>query len=227
MSTALRLVVFDVDGTLVDSQAHILAAMTAAFSTLGHPPPSREAVLSIVGLSLHRAMPVLAPDAADNVHLALERNYKQAYTDLRQGSGASVSSPLYPGTRHMLDALSAEPETLLGVATGKSARGLDALIAAHDLEGMFMTRQVADFHPSKPHPSMIHTAMTDAGVTPEQTVMIGDTTFDMHMAQAAGVPFLGVGWGYHPSTALTWAAQVLQQWSDLPAALDRIGRSAA
>jgi phosphoglycolate phosphatase len=106
------------------------------------------------------------------------------------------------------------------VATGKSQRGLDALIEGHDL-GMFVTRQVADHHPSKPHPSMILTAMSETGIPPADTVMIGDTTFDMDMGRAAGVTTIGVDWGYHPAAHLG-ADHMLAEFAALPDLLRRI-----
>ena len=127
----------------------------------------------------------------------------------------------------MLDQLGAIPENLLGVATGKSQRGLEALIADHGLEGMFITRQVADHHPSKPHPSMIETAMSEAGVDRANTVMIGDTSFDMDMAHAAGVNGIGVSWGYHPVSALSNASQIINSFEELPQALNTIWRADA
>lgn len=212
-----RLVIFDVDGTLVDSQADILAAMRRAFDAVGLPVPERAAVLGIVGLSLDVAMARLAP-GADNGRMV--QAYKDAYMSLRAQTGAAQSSPLYPGARATLERLQAMPEVLLGVATGKSKRGLDKLIEAHALEGVFVTQQVADFHPSKPHPSMIHQAMAEAGVLPAETAMIGDTSFDMEMAAAAGVHGLGVSWGYHPVSALGAARAVLDDFQAVEAALD-------
>lgn len=222
MSADLRLILFDVDGTLVDSQADIVASMGAAFDRVGLPAPERSAVLSIVGLSLPVAMATLAPDATRDAQAEMVESYKTAYADLRAAAGSERSSPLYPGARGMLHTLRAVPENLLGVATGKSQRGLDALMSGHDLAGVFVTRQCADHHPSKPHPSMILEAMAETGVTPAQTVMIGDTSFDMEMARAAGVYALGVSWGYHPVSRLTAAHHVLHRVEDVPEALDEI-----
>ncbi|GIT89194.1 HAD-IA family hydrolase [Roseobacter sp. OBYS 0001] len=222
MSTPLRLVIFDVDGTLVDSQGDILGAMRHAFGAVDLEVPSRDAVLGIVGLSLPVAMARLAPDAGPAVQDELVEGYKSAYVDMRAKVGAAQSSPLYPGARDSLEQLHAAPEVLLGVATGKSKRGLDSLIKAHDLGSFFVTQQVADFHPSKPHPSMILQAMADTGVDPENTVMIGDTSFDMEMAQSAGVRSIGVSWGYHPVSALTGAAEILTDFAALPTAISRL-----
>ncbi|MGA9413014.1 MAG: HAD-IA family hydrolase [Roseobacter sp.] len=224
MSKPLRLVIFDVDGTLVDSQADILGAMTRAFEAQYLEVPSRDQVLGIVGLSLPVAMAKLAPDAPHSVHSGLVEGYKSAYVEMRAKVGAAQSSPLYPGARDALEALHRIPDILMGVATGKSKRGLDKLVEAHDLKNFFITQQVADFHPSKPHPSMILQAMADAGVSPADTVMIGDTSFDMDMAAAAGVQCIGVSWGYHPVNALSGAGHILDDFSALTETLSTLWR---
>ncbi|MET0371820.1 MAG: HAD-IA family hydrolase [Sphingobium sp.] len=192
MTSALA--VFDCDGTLVDSQHSIVAAMTRAFEGAKLAPPERPAILSIVGLSLPHAMARLLPDAEADYHHHLAERYKRAFHALR-GDG-QVHEPLYPGIADLIADLDAAG-WLLGIATGKSDRGLDIVLRHHGLLPRFVTLQTADRHPSKPHPSMLHTAMAEAGATPEATVMIGDTLFDIDMARAAGVRAIGVGWGYH------------------------------
>ncbi len=221
MSTPLRLVLFDVDGTLVDSQGSIVGAMSAAFSEIGLTAPERSDILSIVGLSLDYAMAELAPEAPARVRDDLVEAYKSAYHAQRLRDGAA-HSPLYPGARDALDWLSGLPEVLLGVATGKSKRGLDALLDVHGLDNMFITRQVADHHPSKPHPSMVQTAMSETGMNPDETVVIGDTTYDIEMARAAGVPAIGVTWGYHAAETLSEARLLIDSFAELPRALEEI-----
>ncbi|MCA0873839.1 HAD-IA family hydrolase [Seohaeicola saemankumensis] len=221
MSDRLRLVLFDVDGTLVDSQASILTAMGDAFAALTLPAPPRDAVLGIVGLSLDEGIARLAPEAAQATRDRLVAAYKEAFHANRLMMGAG-SAPFYPGARAALDALAQVPEILLGVATGKSRRGLDALIEAHGLQGCFVTCQVADHHPSKPHPSMVLTALAETGVAAADAVLIGDTSFDMDMAAAAGVGGIGVSWGYHPVSALGAARRVIDSFDDLHPALEQI-----
>ena len=222
MTAPLRLVLFDVDGTLADSQGAITGAMYEAFQGVGQTAPSREAILSIVGLSLPLAMRELAPDADDAMIEALVEGYKSAYMTARQAAGAS-HSPLYPGAREALAELHAIPEYLLGVATGKSQRGVEALIAAHGLD-CFVTRQVADHHPSKPHPSMILTAMVETGVERANTVMIGDTRFDIEMGKAAGVTTIAVPWGYHPAETLG-ADYLIRDFAELKPLLAEIWKA--
>ncbi len=222
MSRPLRLVIFDVDGTLVDSQSDIIAAMTHAFDGMGEPVPASTDILNIVGLSLDVAMGRLAPDLPVDAHVRLVEGYKNAYMALRITTGAAQSSPLYPGAQAALEALHADPETLLGVATGKSRRGLDKLLEGHNLTGMFITQQVADFHPSKPHPAMIAAALAETGVDSRAAVMIGDTSYDMEMAKSAGVAAIGVSWGYHPTSALGAADVVIDRFADLPDALETL-----
>ena len=220
-NTPLRLVIFDVDGTLVDSQGDILASMRSAFDAVGRVVPMREKILSIVGLSLPLAMMKLAPDSTAVQQAQMVDAYKARYQELRREKGAD-SSPLYPGALQVLNTLHAQPDTLLGIATGKSKRGLDALIDAHGLAKYFITRQVADFHPSKPHPSMILAAMADAGVAADQAVMVGDTSFDMEMAQSAGICGIGVSWGYHARAALSSASLIIEDFAALSGAIDTL-----
>jgi phosphoglycolate phosphatase len=207
----LKLIVFDCDGTLVDSQHMIVSAMERAFAVHELVPLPREKILSVVGLSLSLAVSRLVPnmDAARIDQLA--EDYKSAFGDLRRDPDSH--EPLYPGVREMLHQLAARDDVALGIATGKSRRGVAAILARENLGELFQTIQTADTHPSKPDPSMLITAMADAGSAPHDTIMIGDTTFDMDMARAAGVRAIGVSWGYHPSDALT-AAHVIVHGAD-------------
>lgn len=217
-----RLVIFDVDGTLIDSQDHIVGAMTGAFVAAGVEPPPRAAILSIVGLSLPEAVAGLAPALEGPLRARIVDYYKGSFTGLR----AAAPPPLFPGAAAALQALSARPDLLLGIATGKSRRGLAKMIEDHDFSDLFVTCQTADDHPSKPHPSMIHAALAEAGVEPDQAVIVGDTTYDVEMGGAAGVRAIGVGWGYHPAEALMAAGAecVLEDFAGLIPTLDQMWR---
>lgn len=213
----LKLAIFDVDGTLVDSQSHILAAMEAGFAALGRPVPPRAAVLAIVGLSLEVGVMRLAPDLTEAEAARLVAAYREAFFALRVGGAAS---PLYPGAAEALAALSTRDEVLLGVATGKSRRGLDHVLEAHGLAKVFVTTQVSDHHPSKPHPAMVEAALGETGVAPDCAVMIGDTEFDIEMGRAAGVRTIGVSWGYHGVDRLGAADRVIDRFDALLPALN-------
>jgi len=190
----IRLVVFDCDGTLVDGQAAICTSMEAAFAAAGLPPPDRNAVRRIVGLSLPQALARLAPEAdAERRAHALEA-YKASFRAAR--SEGTLEEPLYPGMADLLRRLR-ERGVALGVATGKSDRGLGSCLTCHGVRELFATLQTADRHPSKPHPAMLEAALFEAGVPPGEAVMVGDTVFDIAMAHAAGVRAVGVAWGYH------------------------------
>jgi len=201
MSDALKLVVFDCDGTLVDSQDMILQGMRAACERMGLPPAEDEAVRRVVGLSLFNAVKQLMPGHSDATVEEIVAHYRDAFGELRQNHN---HEPLYPGTREAIEALD-EAGYLLGIATGKSGRGLRNTLKLHDLEPYFVTIQTADGNPSKPHPEMLEKAMREAGAGKENTVLIGDTSYDMLMATNAGASAIGVSWGYHPADELVAA----------------------
>ena len=192
----LALILFDVDGTLVDSQSEILAAMQDAFAAIAQPVPNRDAILSTVGLSLEQAMIQLLPlDNDARTMSAAVSAYKHSYSKSREAGAMSV---LYPGIADLLRNCRAHENWLLGLATGKSQRGVNALVDYYDWGGVFQTIQTADTHPSKPNPAMLQAALAETGVSAQRCVCIGDTTHDMRMAVAAKVGFVGVSWGYHP-----------------------------
>lgn len=215
----MKLVIFDCDGTLVDSQHMIVEAMNAAFAAAGCPAPDRAIMLRQVGLSVPEAMAAMTDASDDQLVASLSREYRTAYGALRDGG--SVSDPLFPGAREALEWLAARDDVLLGIATGKSRRGVDALLRREGFSELFATIQTADDAPSKPHPAMVEQAMDAVGATPENSVMIGDTSFDMAMARAASVTALGVGWGYHTEHDLldAGAEAVL---GDFPALIERL-----
>jgi phosphoglycolate phosphatase len=217
----MKLVIFDCDGTLVDSQNAIVAAMEHAFSSLGLPPPARAEILGVVGLSLPEAFAVLAPRRPRSAQAELAQLYRSDYPGKRQLG--PHHDPLFAGIAEVVAALAVREEVLLGIATGKSRRGVARILEREGWGGHFATIQTADDHPSKPHPSMILRAMAEAGVAPGSTVMVGDATYDIEMARNAGVGAIGVAWGYHAADRLrqTGAHAVVAGCDQLISAIDK------
>lgn len=215
----LRLVLFDVDGTLVDSQAEIMSAMQVAFDQVGLALPNRTDVLSTVGLSLTETFQTLIPQADAALIAAISQAYKSAYYENRMSGARPI---LFDGIDDVIRRLAQRDDLVLGVATGKSRRGINALIDMYDWQGVFVTVQVSDDHPSKPSPSMILAALGETGVDAQSAVMIGDTEYDMQMAQSAGIHAMGVSWGYHDNQRLHGAQVILDQVSDIETALNKI-----
>ena len=195
----VKLAVFDCDGTLSDGQAAICAAMAEGFAEAGLAAPDPHAVRRIVGLSLPSAIARLAPGETPAAHGRVVAAYKQAFFRARERG--LVQEPLFEGIAALLGRLHRAGWTL-GVATGKSDRGLHGCLTMHGIFDLFVTLQTADRHPSKPHPAMLETAMAEAGALPADTVMIGDTVYDVEMALAAGARAIGVAWGYHAPAEL-------------------------
>lgn len=199
----MKLVIFDCDGTLVDSQNAIVASMEQAFVALGLVVPSRAQMVEAIGLSLPEAFAVLLPGTDAAARTALVARYR---TDFQQaGAAPRHAAPLFPGAAATIADLARREDIVLGIATGKSRRGVARIVEQAGWHGRFFTIQTADDHPSKPHPSMILAAMAETGVGPAATVMVGDSTYDIEMARNAGVGAVGVAWGYHPPERLTLA----------------------
>jgi len=208
-----RLAVFDCDGTLIDGQASICAAMEAAFAAQALPAPPRNAIRRAVGLSLPQAVRALAPQADAPAQLALVEAYKQHFRAAR--TSGRLEQDLFAGIVDVLDGLRGAGWSL-AVATGMSERGLAHCLASHAIADRFVSLQTADHHPSKPHPAMLEAAMFEAAAYPAATVMIGDTAFDMAMATACGARAIGVDWGYHDRAELLaagaeWVAETPAQ----------------
>lgn len=212
------LLLFDLDGTLVNSAEIILAAQAEAFAAVDLPMPPRERALSIVGLSLREAFEVLT--GTDGPIDELVEAYKRAFNGLRTTD--AVPEHLFDGAARLLDACRMRSEFRLGIATGKSRRGVDGLLAKYDWHGHFATIQTADDAPSKPDPAMIHQASRETGIELARVVMIGDSSYDMHMARAAGARAIGVGWGFQPRAALIQAGAeaIAEDFVELAALID-------
>lgn len=217
----MQLIIFDCDGTLVDSHHLITKAMTAAFDALALDNPPPEEVRAIIGLSLAEAISRLAPHASISDVDRLCAVYREAHLEYRTAS--TDHETLFEGIETLIHTLGANDEVLLGIATGKSRRGLNTLLERHGFTNRFVTLQTADDAPSKPDPGMLQRAMYETGVDAVNTIMIGDTSFDMMMARNANVAAIGVAWGYHPVEALSEAGAEHIAWSSQDI-LDIVGR---
>lgn len=189
------LVVFDMDGTLIDTHGMIAEHMTTTFAEAGLHIPEASAMRRIIGLSLPVAIGRLAESDDQAQVLTLVERYKAHYR--ASLTEAQHREPLFPGAREALDRLRLMEETQLGIATGKGLAGVNRILDLHGLSAHFATLQTPDHNPSKPHPGMLLRAMAETGRRPHEVVMIGDTTFDIELARAADVSSIGVGWGYH------------------------------
>ena len=227
MSAPLKLAIWDIDGTIVDSRIVIQRAMERAFARAGLPPIAYEQTRTIVGLELGEAIARLAPPdyGADRV-ARLAAFYKEAFVEQR--AEADFEEPLYDGARETIERMAGEG-WLMGVATGKARRGLDIVFGHHDLHRYFDTLQTVDGGAGKPHPRMVLDALRETGTDPHQAVMIGDTRFDMEMGRNAGVHTLGVSWGFHTEDEIRdgGAHAIHHDFEALAAALDAFGDSIA
>ena len=217
-----KLAIFDCDGTLVDSGATIYRAIAEAFEAHSIELPPASTCRRIIGLSLTEAMAALVPDADETAHLALAETYKSCF--MRARLEGRVEEPLFEGILDLLDVLEADG-WLLAVATGKSDRGLRHCLTSHGIQARFVSLQTADRHPSKPAPHMALAAMAESGGSPESTIVIGDTSFDMAMGVAAGMTAIGAGWGYHDSAELLAAGA--RAVAEIPADVARLAKETA
>ena len=209
-----RLAVFDCDGTLVDSAPPIYEATAETFVEHGFGNPDPAVCKKVIGLGLIEAMAAMMPEGGHALHVDLAESYKRHFHCARQQG--RIHEPLFPGIAELLESLEYDG-WLLAVATGKSDRGLNLCLESHGIQARFVSLQTGDRHPSKPHPSMVSQAMADSGAAPETTIVIGDTSYDMGMAVAAGATGIGAGWGYHDASELigAGAAAVADKPSDV------------
>lgn len=221
MSLELKLAVFDCDGTLVDSLFSIIESMNAAFDQSGFPRPEEHSIRQLVGLPLDVTMETLLPHKDKADYDKLVSGYSAYWQELRHTG--KLYQPLYPGVRETLEHLKTQG-WLLGVATGKSRRGLDLTLEEFELTDYFVTLQTADRARGKPDPDMLHRAMAEAGTNTESTVMIGDTTYDILMSVNAGTLAIGVEWGYHAEEELMQAGaqEFVKDYPELTSVLDQI-----
>jgi phosphoglycolate phosphatase len=216
-SADLTLVLFDLDGTLVDGQHSIIATFEAVMPMFGYAPPSHDAIRAVVGRSLPLAIAdMLGPEAPVERMTAA---YKDYFHKMRSRPG--YSETIYDGVDATLRKLGARDDLLLGTATGKALRGIRWLIEGNGWEGVFTTLQGADTAASKPSPEMVLNACRETGVPPERTVVFGDSIHDMQMARAAGAHAVGVSWGYGAPEALLHhgAARIIDAFPEVEDAI--------
>ncbi|MDJ0894281.1 MAG: HAD-IA family hydrolase [Alphaproteobacteria bacterium] len=213
----LQLVIFDCDGTLVDSQHGIVSAMRTAFAALGVAAPEPSDVRRVVGLPLEHAIARLDVSGDEARHAELTRLYR--LSEFEQRAKGEHEEVLFPGITEVIRELEAVG-LLLAVATMKSRRGLLATLHQLDLAERFVSLQTADSAAAgKPAPDLALQAMAEAGVMPQHAVVVGDTVYDMEMARAAGAAAVGVGWGYHDALELETAGAdaIVHDSAELPA----------
>ena len=223
-SIVSKLVVWDVDGTLVDSRETIFEGAKGAFAMLGEPEPTYDAVRQIVGLDLREGLGVLLPHlSAADLDRAVDA-YRQAFQGRVQQPG--FADPLYEGAAATLDRLRADGWKV-AMATGKSRRGVEAVLSMHGWADLFDSTHCSDDGPGKPHPAMLFEAMRALGCGPDRTIMIGDTAHDMRMAKAAGAYAQGVSWGFHTrdEVAAGGADHVADDFISLNRQLDAFAQS--
>jgi len=195
MGKRFELIVFDWDGTLMDSTGAIVASIKAAARDLGIPEPSDERAHHIIGLGLIDALRHALPDLPEERYQDVALRYRHHYMSRDQ------DLLLFDGAEALIDELAAAGH-FLAVATGKTRKGLDRAFEVSGLGSRFQGSRCADECHSKPHPQMLEELMTEFGVEPDATLMIGDTTHDLLMARNAGVAALGVAYGAHPRESL-------------------------
>ncbi|MCK9382871.1 MAG: HAD-IA family hydrolase [Sulfuritalea sp.] len=201
MAKRFELIVFDWDGTLMDSTGAIVASIQAAARDLGIPEPSDERAQHIIGLGLIDALRHALPDLPTAQYKEVAERYRHHYLSRDQ------DLLLFAGAEALIDELAAAGHHL-AVATGKTRKGLDRAFAVSGLGPRFHASRCADECHSKPHPQMLEELMAEFGVEPDATLMIGDTTHDLLMARNAGVAALGVAYGAHPRVALEAEAPI-------------------
>lgn len=217
--SAWKLIVFDWDGTLMDSTGHIISAVQAACRDVGLAEPPDDAVREVIGLGLRQALERTLPDLDGERYARFVERYRQRFF-----SPELATSTLYPGALDVLRELRRRGHWL-AVATGKGRNGLDRALAETGIGRLLLDSRCADECHSKPHPQMLQELMRVAGADPGETLMIGDTTYDLEMARNAGTASIGVRYGAHEALRLLALGPVamLGDIRELPEILARGG----
>jgi phosphoglycolate phosphatase len=210
----MTLFVFDFDGTLSDSAAFICHIMQQAFMAHDKPIPTNKMIRHIIGITLEQAIVQLMPSLSEVDSVSISQHYKRIFREHRTQN--TMHDDLFEGTIDILTHIQKSPH-IAGIATGKSLRGLNAELDRHQIRHFFIGYQTSDIHPSKPHPAMLQAMIDQANSRPQDTIMIGDTSYDMQMAKSVGAMAIGVSWGCHDSDTLKQAGanKIIDHFSEL------------
>ncbi|MEE8119541.1 MAG: HAD-IA family hydrolase [Gammaproteobacteria bacterium] len=212
----MRLIIFDWDGTLMDSVAHIVASVQVAASETELAKPSPESIRNVVGLGLREALTQVFPGITKHDIGRFVDVYRRYFVN-----GPPGATALFPGVREVLQELR-QRNYQLAVATGKGRRGLERELNVTDLHQTFDVTRCADETFSKPHPLMLEEILDELALLPEQALMVGDTEYDLEMAANANIRAIGVSWGVHAVSRLQGFSPltILDSIHDLPMFLD-------
>lgn len=192
----IKVAIFDWDGTIIDSIEHIAGSLHQAAAELGFPTLEKAAYRNIIGLGIDEALKSLYPDAADSEIGDFRDAYRRYFF-----SRKATPQQIFAGMEDVINDLRVAGRGR-AVATGKSRRGLDTALHSSGLQSYFDITRCADETCSKPDPTMLNEIIRFYDIRPEEAVMIGDTTYDLEMAQRIGMPSIGVRWGVHDDAAM-------------------------
>jgi phosphoglycolate phosphatase len=191
----MKLVLFDCDGTLIDSASLIHETMRRTFTHFGKPEPKVEDTKAIIGLTLDIAIARMqGREHVGREEIDMTAYYKSLFAVVRKD--LNFKEPLFAGVRPLIEAIGPREDLLIGAVTGKSRRGLRLVMETHGFDRWFVVSRTADDRPSKPHPAMVTECCDETGMNPADAIVIGDAVYDMQMAKAAGARAVGVAWGY-------------------------------